>query len=207
MAAALVVAHHDEDLGWLRRVRAGYAPFVVSKTSPEAHVLQGVNRGYEASAYLEYIVVQYERLPEYVVFVHGHETSWHHAGTMDALVNGLHFRSPYRNINQFSTTAAGHEGHALTYVPVAPYRRRLLADHGIEPYGDLALVRPCAMFYVHRDLIRRHPRSTYCRLLETSLAPGATKDDAITFEYSWFKLFTGQDCELAWDRAHGQAPW
>ena len=205
----LVIAHYDENLDWVNRVR-GFEPCIVSKTDPGAHIFQRINRGVEASAYLEYIVKSYDTLAEYTVFVHGHETSWHHEGPMDELLNSLVLRGPYRNINKFYTDdpdhSDDHAGHSLMYIPFPSWRNHLLVSHGMQPYGQHSEIRPCAMFFVHQDLIRRHPRDTYVKLLEAAYAC-STKDDGITFEYSWFKIFTGLDDELVWDLEHDQSPY
>jgi len=199
MKPVLVVAHHLENLDWVRRVQ-GYDVCVVSKSDPSAHIFQPINRGFEASAYLQYIVSRYDELSEYTVFVHGHETSWHHAGRMDALVNSLlPLTGRYRNINKFHTDDPAHAGHSLGYIHFPLHRNRLLTDHGLRPYEGQTLIRPCAMFLVHRDLIRRHPKGMYQALLDTATADECTHDTAISFEYCWFKIFTGQDDERTWD--------
>jgi hypothetical protein len=97
----LVVSHYNEDLQWTSLVDMNkYNIVLVSKTLENADIFQPKNIGYEASAFLEYIVKYYDTLPEYSVFVHGHETSWHHRGKMQDLVNNLQLGDKkYKNIN------------------------------------------------------------------------------------------------------------
>jgi hypothetical protein len=38
------------------------------------------NVGCEVSAYLKYIIERYDSLPDFVAFIHGHETAWHQLG-------------------------------------------------------------------------------------------------------------------------------
>jgi hypothetical protein len=202
MKLKLVVAHFCENLDWIQRVRGYDQICVVSKTDPNAFIFQGKNLGFEASAFFEYIVNEYDTLSDYTVFVHGHETSWHHVGKMDELANVvaaeiLREKRLYRNING---------GPKITvYTPpteILESFNETLRNHDLELYGSRTIIRPCAMFYVHRCLIKRNSKSTYSKLLDTSVnshKEGSSKKLAMVFEYLWFKIFTGQDDEVRWD--------
>lgn len=189
----VVVAHHSENLDWVSRVD-GYDVKVVSKTNHEAFIYQPLNKGFEASAYLDYIVRCYEDLSDFTVFVHGHERSWHHEGSMDALINSLDLKATYMNINS---------PHLRFWQPKPDDIARhndILQEHGIGPYRAPKL-RPCAMFYVHKDLIRRRGKDVYQSLLDLLLRVDGSKGMATVFEYCWFKLFTDMDDEDAWEQS------
>jgi hypothetical protein len=78
----IVTAHYNEDLEWLKKSRH---PVVLcdkpgaksSSFTPDKSCTLNVNRGREASSFLKYIVENYDRLPERIAFIHGHEETWH----------------------------------------------------------------------------------------------------------------------------------
>lgn len=59
-----------------------------------------VNKGNEASVYLRYIVDNYDKLPEYIYFIHDEEYAWHHTGSLlDKLNIAYESGKEYFNIN------------------------------------------------------------------------------------------------------------
>ena len=88
--ATVVVAHYTEDLSWLSQIaKEKYKVCLVSKTKRDADIYQPENFGVEASAYLSYIINNYDSIDEYTIFVHGHECSWHHNGRLQDILNNL----------------------------------------------------------------------------------------------------------------------
>jgi hypothetical protein len=60
-------------------------------------------KGNEASAYLEYIINNYENLPDICIFVHGHRNSWHNKENIDEKIKKLEFSYNYYNINDYKS--------------------------------------------------------------------------------------------------------
>lgn len=81
----IVSAHYNEDVDWLIK-QEKYPYCIYTKTmkdiSPEKGKYITTNVGAEAESYLRYIVDNYNNLPDVMVFIHGHETSWHNKGTI-----------------------------------------------------------------------------------------------------------------------------
>ena len=77
----MVVSAYRDDLAWLRNVEAiGIRTHVYGRPgaeAPDAEHQLPVNRGDEAAAYFRYLADHYDNLPEYVMFVHGHEYAYH----------------------------------------------------------------------------------------------------------------------------------
>ena len=76
----MVVSAYRDDLAWLRNVEAiGIRTHVYGRPGAEAPTAEQlpVNRGDEAAAYFRYLADHYDNLPEYVMFVHGHEYAYH----------------------------------------------------------------------------------------------------------------------------------
>lgn len=96
----LCISHYDESLTWLH---ATTTPFIiVSKTiySPTHLLHVPINAGNEVSSYLLYIITYYEILPEYTLFLHGHEHAWHQFYPITYIIkHGLNYQYQYQNIN------------------------------------------------------------------------------------------------------------
>lgn len=88
----IVSSHFNEDLDWLMDQNK-FEYNVYSKNSKELHrhkkenVFECINKGHEASSYLSYIIDNYESLPDYVAFVHGHEYSYHQTDSTLRLID------------------------------------------------------------------------------------------------------------------------
>lgn len=192
----VVVAHYDENLDWIKNIKTINRTVVVaSRSLKDADIYQEVNMGYEASLYLEYIIKHYDQLDEYTFFVHGHRTSGHHDGCLDHLINGTKCTVPYKNINK--------ENEQHYFGPGDAFYAQMHAMIGgeIAVPDDIPYFRThrSAMFYVHRDLILRHPKEHYQKWLDNIMKgayiqEGITFNDksvAILFEWMWCFIFTG----------------
>lgn len=79
MVLHIVTSHWKEDLNWLKNSK--WPVVLIDKEGADPswltpqHVIP--NKGKEASAYLKYIIENYDKLPDHVAFIHGHETAWH----------------------------------------------------------------------------------------------------------------------------------
>lgn len=219
---ALCIAHYNEDLRWMEEIdKSKFDVHLVSKTVQQATIFQPDNLGFEASAYLEFIIRQYDILPEWCVFVHGHEYSWHHNGRMQDLVNGLVINDTskrYRNINKdeplfchrFITDGKDVVGYDdnpkhrdAMLVGLRDWRNcvelGLFAPLPITAYPDRFVTRQAAQFVVHRDQIKRHSKSTYQQLLNNlKNVDYNDKMKACVFEVTWCYIFTGNYDEKDW---------
>lgn len=93
----IVSCHYNEDLSWLINQQK-YAYKVYSKTNINYRYVPA-NYGTETEAYLHFIVDNYESLPETMVFVHGHERSFHQDGTILEILEGFGDLSKYNYIS------------------------------------------------------------------------------------------------------------
>ena len=81
----LVVAKFNEDVSWTQR--QPYPVALMVKGQPEGTPFNTphVTHGREGLSYLQFIIDNYDGLPEHIIFLHGHRTSWH-ATVSDALL-------------------------------------------------------------------------------------------------------------------------
>jgi len=221
MNVGVVIAHYNESLSWvdhLREINTSIKTFIVSKTDPNSFLYQPHNKGFEASAYLEFIVNMYDKLPEWCIFVHGHEYSWHHEGAMHALIastiSSIHRGLKYKNINKcppnyyiYDSIDAGFHGdnqeRKIALLDGLRTVRDCIHLGMFQPLGIEKCIpvtyaaKPAAQFLVHRDLIQKHSHETYKSLLRLLYStPYDDKNKACVYEAMWNRIFTGLWDEL-----------
>lgn len=226
MNVGVVIAHYNESLHWVESLH-DVQTYVVSKTDPNKFIYQPHNNGYEASAYLEFIVKMYETLPEWCIFVHGHEYSWHHAGTMQDLIretiHSLHSKHiKYKNINKCppnyyiyeSTDAGYHEDNHERKIALLDGLRTVRECIQLGMFQPLDInectpytygAKPAAQFVVHRDFICQHSLDTYKELLHLLYnTPYDNKNKACVYEAMWNRIFTGHWNEMEYIDKHNK---
>lgn len=190
----VVIARYREDISWAMRLPY---PFVVvdrSAIPPE----EPPNRGFEASAYFEYIIKNYDHLSEYTLFLHGHRTAWHHLTPIDEKIQKIVFAGLYRNISE---TKLALYPHCKDLMPGATWLQ-WLEETILGRKMDFQKYRfkPGAIFYVHRDAIRYYPVTMYQRLYEEMMvSPDSSREMSRRFEYSWHIFFLRDELDLDLD--------
>ena len=197
----MVVSHFSEDLQWL--FRRSPVPVVVcgrrgeqEHPFPQSNCYMDVNFGLEASAYLAFIVRNYDSLPNPVMFVHGHERSWHQVSDLleEARLGRWRGRSYYSlNGVTFDDRKPGNgifdAAVALWPTLFEPFLKR--------PAPARLLHDCCAQFVVSRAAIQRNPPAAYARWL--AVASGqepvgySSREVAVMFEYVWHVIFGEPD--------------
>lgn len=194
----IVTSCFSEDLDWLRR-----APFPVHVVAKEganhpgdgfASLDQIPNAGMEASSYLRFIIREYERLPERMAFVHGHETAPHQRlPVLEAIQRYGHL--PFADLNRFVNV------HLLTSRGAELPYRELWRDTFGDALGSMPECinfRLGAQFVVARELVASRPRRFYERMYERVASPkkpfGSSaywnaKGPAIFAENCWHLVF------------------
>lgn len=81
---AVVVAQHREDIGWLNELPTHIRQYIYQAENATAERPVRVNQG-ETAVYLQYIVEQYNNLPDSVVFMHAHQVAPHMPDKLDIL--------------------------------------------------------------------------------------------------------------------------
>lgn len=159
----LLFAHTNEDISYLDNIK--YSFTLISNHS--IPVEQYPNNGWETTAYLKYIIDNYDNLTDYTVFLHGHLTSWHREIPTDKLINNTIFNTEYFNFNpkpQFQTSTFDLPRFKESY-PIIKYKLLALIGDDVIP-GKPLYYYPCAEFYVTRDLIHRNSKLDYINLYD-----------------------------------------
>lgn len=151
------------------------------------------NRGNEASAYLAYVIERYDCLPEWVVFLHDHETSWHQSGSVVDALRAMAGRPVPGGLQSLNVFVMGSIRKNPLWPQILRWFRAYLEPHlgPPEALGDWTVGHPgCSQFVVHRDNIRQRPLDMYRRLLRWLLTTELT--DAVSgrfLEWTWHLIW------------------
>ena len=197
----VVIAHYNEDLNWTNQIdRTRFNVQIYSKTNREYNFHEP-NRGNEATAYLKYIVDNYDSLPEHNIFLHGHDSAYHQEISNTVLLQSLKLTPAF---NYFNINRRDYYIH--DFINQYPKEYNLLKQYwtfeGILIPEQMSFYS-CAQFYVHRSLILKHPKSLYENMIEwlnttnmdSELGVGTNFYSARIFEYMWHVIFTGDGKE------------
>ncbi|CAI7642889.1 unnamed protein product [Penicillium bialowiezense] len=193
-----------EDTNWLEDELPEWQHAVYTVDDPQARLTVEQNKGKESNIYLQYILDNYDKLPEYMVFLHAHQYSSHvefweqdNVLTVQRLQLDYLRKTGYLNLRCDWTPGCPDE--------VQPFRQMAgrttelaFAGAWIRIFNntdipEMVATPCCAQFAVTREQVHKRPRSDYESyhhwLMTTEL------DDETSgrvFEYLWHIIF-GQD--------------
>jgi hypothetical protein len=152
------------------------------------------NHGCEASTYLKFISDNYYNLPKTILFLHGHENSWHQHNKIFKHLPELIYSDPYlKNKNYFNITYDFFNDRTLNN-PVMRLLEKLWNTHFLP---SLMISFPifiyhlcCAQFIVKRAGVYMRPKLFYKQCYELSInIDYDSKTIAQLFEYIWHIMF------------------
>lgn len=158
------------------------------------------NSGYECfehSRYLEFILSNWESLPEYMLFLNNRTTGYQ---SIDALVRRV-LKAP---LKEGYTSLSGYPIlHSRFYDDDAVYRRISTWGSEILGYFGQSLLLPAmrvrsgSQFMVSRDRVLQYERSTWEKLMELYKGRSAECPWGVSTAMEWlyYKIFTGKDIE------------
>ncbi|KAI9729115.1 MAG: hypothetical protein M1828_000200 [Chrysothrix sp. TS-e1954] len=210
ISKALIVASlTSDDTQWLHEYFPQWTRFIYKVDNASARLTVPRNKGREWSAYLSYIIDNYDRLPEVSVFLHGERYQWHNE---DPMYDGVLMISKLRLEHVIEQGYANLRcTHAIGCpVELRPLDRSMLSTYSrdrtqavyarslreLEPNITVpsAIGVPCgSQFGLDRSTIRSRPKSDYVRYRKWLYA--ADLDDEISgrvLEYAWH-IIVGKD--------------
>lgn len=176
MNVRVIVADAGEELSWTSQLKY---PFVVLsvKNIPEDSY---PNLGREFYLFYDWILRNYDKLPDYLILAHSHRTSWHNKVPQEKLINSLIFDKKYWNYNDFTgyiesynyLTLEGlnkERNHPFFEIYFNEKHKELCELLQI-PEIQLKTIRAkrCGQFYVHRDLIQQYSFDFWRRFVKFS---------------------------------------
>jgi hypothetical protein len=168
MTLDVVIAKYDRDVTGMvadaKRYLGADRVLVYDKLNPDNPLTVPKNKGNEASAYLKYILDNYDALPDTVFFCHDEEFSWHHTGSLWRRAGeAMDAEMGFVNVNHF---ILGDITRNTLYPAILEWY-----DEYCKPFVSRASVsraenwtsgrRGCAQFVVAGERISRHPRRFY----------------------------------------------
>tara|TARA_X000000368_G_C23001654_1_gene699247 strand:+ start:782 stop:1363 length:582 start_codon:yes stop_codon:yes gene_type:complete len=181
----VIIAHYNENLDWTKNLIYPYT--IVSRNNIPKEVAP--NKGYEASAYLEYIINNYENLPDICIFVHGHRNDWHHKENIDEKIKNLDFSYNYYNINELKTDYLKNHIKEFSILKNYIYIFNNILNKQIIVQN--IKYKPCAQFYVKKENILIHSIDIYKKLYNFLMTTNIHSFwSARFFEYLWHFIFT-----------------
>lgn len=196
MYMIIVTSHWNEDLTWL--ASSPWPVVLIDKEGAESTCFQAQhvipNRGREASAYLKYIVENYENLPETVAFIHGHETSSHQKHDrplLDVIAGANVAKYGFVPINNMNRGGEFADHHCRLYTFWDALCLGTVVADGVMPYHRGPMVFDLgAQFVVRRDRILRNPKKLYEGWLHIMLTnPDFADELAYILEETWHVIF------------------
>ena len=160
----ICTSHYNEDLEWLHESEfpvtvvghEGEAPH----TFKNSHVIP--NLGYELSSYLYFILTRWDTLPEFTVFLHGHENAWHQKGQESLLE-----RIRRANTEKYKYIPLNNMYVSKFFIGQCEFGQKIMEIY-VKMYG---LNIPRHIFVpmsnqciVHKSLIQKYPIQMYEKL-------------------------------------------
>lgn len=221
----IVVAHYNEDLSWLEDYLDSCT--VYSKGG-ETHAPSFPHRklpniGREGHTYLHHIVECYDSLAEVTLFIQGRIDDHINLDVDEirrrarATVPGQVTTFPFRELELFDhwdgipweEYPSWKKWGSMTfkYAPKTPAQFWQSFFPGSKVPASVAF-HPGALFAVHRDTIRRHPRAFYRQVLEEFFLGDMAHVNPITGHYMerfWLPIFNPSEY-ICWDSKTDVAP-
>ena len=210
---AVVIAQHREDTSWLQELPSDIRQYTYQAENDTAERPVRVNQG-ETAVYLQYIVEQYDNLPDAVIFMHAHQVAPHMPNKLDILTKLRWDAFDYANLRYTNITfdlwgkwtgdwlcplnpLDAPPSDEVVWDELRVNQSRLFAEVWEELFASSIGQMPqyvhspcCAEFLVSRARIHARPLSFYEDCLNWLEATSSDRYWAgRIFEYVWHIIF------------------
>lgn len=190
MVAVVATAGREDNLSWITQRMP-----LQTITTPSPREIG------ESRPWLQWIVDNYDHLPDYVFFSHGHQVSWHCSHNIDKIVElakpGLHVHmlaicsnEPVSNDAQLLQTFIA--GSPIQEAPLDDYLARALFNMSYQTIvgrWHMEKYACCSENIVSSEAIRTHTKDVYLEIIKTiDQFDGGSWGWA--FERTWFNLWS-----------------
>lgn len=167
--------------------------YILDDPNPTNGLSVPANRGREAMAYLTYIIDNYDQLPDFMVFTHGHFRSWHQPEPLPMKIRALNLTAlAYEDY--ISLTCGDQMGcETIPYMDTTPEHVNWPGQIGIRGFWDFIMPNQslprylshkcCAQFAVTRAAVQRLEQADWKRIREPILSSW----DEMHAKYEWAK--------------------
>ena len=180
----IVSNRYNEDIDWIKKTGLPYV--ICQKDGKNTNMCDTINKGYEVSGYLAYIINNYDNLYQFTAFIHGHEHAWHQKYDLVNLFQTIKLDKPFISINGKFIDDRKNEN--------LRNRIRPFWNEHVKPFLKIDLPNRilhdcCAQFIVSRKIITSIPIKAYKYWLDLILNSKDDKTMARDFEYVWHVIF------------------
>jgi len=205
MRKAVLIAHYNKPVEWISEINKDIEIYLyttnkdVFKPLIKKRIVD-VNKGMDANLYLNYIIDNYDNLPDKILFLHHHENDWTQEYKAWEIVNNINWNLA----NYFSVGAKCNYWYCIPNNK--DYHIKMMKDYWYLfekyiPYPNELKYIAGTQFCVSRGLILQYPKEYYQYLLDflytTSLD---SMFSGRLFEYVWHYLFTHEPIEVLYER-------
>ena len=184
-----VVSRYNKNVDWAYKLKHINKHYIYDKAMPESEYNIPINKGYEASVYLKYIIDHYENLADFTFFTHDDEYAWHHSGSIiDLYDEAVRSNKLYYNINDKCImgsiiTSPWYYDILIWY---NKYIEKYIPINSLPNKNFTLNFRGSAQFLVHKSLIRNLPLEFYKNLYDWLMTTEfECARSARYFEYTW----------------------
>lgn len=186
------------------------------------------NIGQECTSYLRYIIDNYDKLPDTVIFIHDENESWHHEGKLTEIIPPLVNEFIEMNMNYLEFNSLIYKDcHLLPRIQFSMINKtdlwesvfqKHLGYENITDYTALSYQRSSAQFIVSRKYIQKNTKEFYQALFDWIIGNDDKKLERISnifggpgwifglfCEYLWFPIFNDK-CNVYLEGASGKIP-
>lgn len=180
----VVVAKYKENVEWT--LKCPFQTIIYSKNIGEPNYVHE-GKDSETSSYFRYIIDHYDNLSEWTLFLHGHETHWHHTNSVLKSCD-IDIQKVFDS-KKCKFLSINHDGNPknprfMVHKPNVPtpselsgelYKQVMIDMFGKDEYNAILLKHfppnetllnkqsypMAAQFYVHKSRIQARPKSFY----------------------------------------------
>lgn len=197
-----------EDISWMDKEIPDVEKVVYVADDPTAPLHPPANKGHEAIVYLTYIIDNYDKLPDIMLFMHAHQRTWHNNDVLNSDAAEM--------IRQLSSERVIREGYMnmrCQWYPGCPdwmhpgnmefdvYKTEqvLIAKAWVEifpfdPVPDVLAQPCCSQFALSRERVLSIPKAQF-EFYRNWIMTTKLKDfiSGRVWEYMWQYAFTGKN--------------
>ncbi|KAF2798288.1 hypothetical protein K505DRAFT_233696 [Melanomma pulvis-pyrius CBS 109.77] len=203
--AVVVASQQSEDPTWLDKYFPHWEKNIYKVDDKTAKLTVPKNKGRESMVYLTFIIDNYDKLPDNILFIHPQRYQWHNDDPdYDGLPMLRHFQLPYLETEGYvNIRCAWALGCPAEIKPLEEEGEHRAAVHAGGQYkAGFEMLFPelevpkevgvscCAQFAVTKEKIRERKKEDYVRYREWLLT--TELEDSISgriLEYSWHIIF------------------
>lgn len=211
----LIISNYNKNLCWLKKIEKTVNKIYVYDhdtiiennnfilNNELYNYEQIINKGCETSAYLKYIIDNYENLPDKIILLHDTEYSWHHTGSIiDLINNNINSNALYINLNNYvwGYVNTNEEGYIDQFRVGDNYYnlynillKKYFGD--VRDYGNfLSGYTGCSQFILNKYCILKNEKQLYIDLYEYCISDNVLEGHysggfGYFMEYTWNIIF------------------